>query len=258
MGDKDPIMINHSYSSLKSLVDAPNYIFDVKKFEVYFPLIISTLITFIAIYISKEDSSYISQFVDYSRNIILSAAMGLIGLLGFIISGLAIISGTVGNKVTHQLIKHNKYESLLSILFSFYYIGRIIGMMIALLLLTYFLINIPLPFNLCLYLILCFFLCYGLLFTIFFSVSLLGTCINIFQLSYLYSSEDTHQKINSDYIEKYFIDARIDTLTSLFVNKINISKEEFQGELLKSIERDCPPEYKKEVTQRIRDYYNFD
>lgn len=54
--------------------------------------------------------------------------------------GLAIISGTIGYKVTRQIVKEEKFKSLLLILFSFFYIGRFVGIN------SYFSLAIRLPF----------------------------------------------------------------------------------------------------------------
>ncbi|MFZ3580503.1 hypothetical protein, partial [Virgibacillus sp. DJP39] len=114
MDVRGSLMKNHSYKSLKAFVNAPNYIIDIRKFEVYFSLVCSIVLTLLSYFIITESDTYIVQFINYSRSLILSSAIGLIGMLGFIISGLAIISGTVGNKVTRKMIEQKKYKSLLS------------------------------------------------------------------------------------------------------------------------------------------------
>lgn len=103
--------------------------------------------------------------------------------------------------------------------------------------------------------ILCFLLSYGLLFTVLFSVSLLGTCINIFQLSFLYSSD---QPFDEENIETYFNDARLNTLTVLLVEKLNLSEQEFKEKLIENIIRDSPDKFKEKIIEKANEYYGFE
>lgn len=248
---------NLTYRSLKAKVNPPNYFIDIKKFEVYFSLIcaciLSIVLLFIVIY---SDSNEITDIIEISRSVLLSATFGLLGLLGFIISGLAIISGTIGNKITTKIIQENKYKSLLSILFSFVYIGRLIGILIVVLITAYYLTSVPMSFNTYLFIGFVFILSYSLFFSVFFAVSLLITCINIFQLSYIYSQEIDYE--SSKETNLLFNDARIDTLTEIFIKKHGLTKEEFTQELLKNIDEDCTEEYKKKVIELAKEYYHFD
>ncbi|MFD1174512.1 hypothetical protein [Oceanobacillus picturae] len=91
---------------------------------------------------------------------------------------------------------------------------------------------------------------YCLFFTIFFAVSLLITCINIFQLSFIYSEEESSK--NNEEVDVWFNDARIDALTSILINKNGLTKEEFTTELLKGINNDCSEEYKKLIIEKAK------
>ncbi|AYE53513.2 hypothetical protein OEA_28000 (plasmid) [Priestia megaterium NCT-2] len=199
----------------------------------------------------------IEYIVTITQNILLNTTFGLLGLLGFIISGLAVISGTIGHQVTHKIIKKKKFDSLLSILFSFYFIGRFIGILIVLFILSYFIMGISLKFNIYLYGAISIVLSYSLFFTVFFSVSLLGTCLNMFVLNYSYSRDPAHDN-ESVNIDKIFDGIRIDAVTALMNGKFNVSKEEFISALWDRIESDCPQEYQEEVKRKCKEYYSIE
>ncbi|MGP4078541.1 hypothetical protein ACTWQL_01395 [Pseudalkalibacillus sp. R45] len=166
-------------------------ILNFKEFEVYFSLICS-LISTIVIYffVNTNLDSNITFIVTTTQNILLYTIAGLIGMLGFIVSGLAIVSGTTSSKVIEIMINKEKFNYLLSVLFSFFYIGLIIGVLIFVNIILYFIIGINAKFSFPIYILLVFIMSYGVFFTLFYIVSLLGTCINIFILNYIYSKED--------------------------------------------------------------------
>jgi hypothetical protein len=208
------LLRSHDYKTLRNTIGKPNYLFNIKKFEVHFSLICSLILTFITLlfaFSNVKNENY-EYFIGVTQNIVLNTTFGLLGLLGFIISGLAIISGTIGHKVTSQIIQKKKFDSLLSILFSFFFIGRFIGVVIVLFISSYFLLGISLKFTLIGYGIMSFVLSYCLFFIIFFSVSLLGTCLNIFILNYVYSRVDT---TDEEHVNELFNDFRIDALTAI-------------------------------------------
>lgn len=247
-----------TYKTLKATVNPPNYITDIKKFEVYFSLICSFVLSSLLLVIAiKSDSNEIINFIDVTRDILLYSTFGLLGMLGFIVSALALITGTIGNKITRKMIEENKYNSLLSILFSFVYIGRFIGILIVAFITVYFFVSIPLQFNIYYFVGLSFILSYCLFFTVFYSVSLLITCINIFQLNFIYSEDKGLSNKNIDEVNMHFNDARIDTLTSILIKKVNLTKEEFTSELINNILTDCPEEYKKKVIEKANKYYHI-
>jgi len=160
---------SYDYKTLRKTLDNTNYLLDIRKFEVYFSLICSLLVTGIIIIfaITNVDDNHVKDIVTTTQNILLNSTFGLLGMLGFIISGLAIISGTIGYKVTQQIIQQKKFQSLLSILFSFFYIGRFVGITIILFVSSYFIMGISLKFNIYLYGFMSFLLSYCLFFSIF-------------------------------------------------------------------------------------------
>lgn len=227
-----------------------NPIFDFKKFEVYASILASIIITFILYFLYKCNG--IENIVSLLQSALFNIAIALLGVLGFIIGGLAIVSGTVNSKIAHEMNRKDKFDSLLSVLFSFYYIGGVIGVLILIFFISYFVVSLELKFILGLYLILGFVLSYGLFFCIFYSVSLLGTCINIFVICYNYSNSE-RDDLNLD---NYFKDVRIDALTSLLVKYTPCIEEEFIDTVNDCIYEDCPDIIKDKLKKMVLEYYN--
>ncbi len=179
----------------------------------------------------------------------------MIGMLGFIISGLAITGGTLSTeKVTH--IKNSgKFNSLLSILFSYYYIGVVIGISLILYFVTYIIISIEIKIYIYIYLITSFILSYLFLFSIFYSISLLGTCIKIFILNY---DNYVYYKKEEENIDIRFNSVRIDLLTEMFLELDVIKSEEFIDELIDNINRNCEDDSKQNLINKVFEYYDID
>lgn len=243
----------YSFKDLYRIAQIKNPIFNIKKFEVYISLIISIVISSILVLVMKTNND-VEYIISNTRNILVNTAFGLLGVLGFIISGLAIISGTIGTKVTQQLIAKSKFEALLSILFSFYYIGLILGILISLIVVAYFLLLVQLPLHKVFFAVFGFVISYGLFFSIFYCFSLLGTCINIFVINYKYSREE--QDLGETSFNKQFFDARIDAILLILLKNGLTDQNDFIKTLIELIERDCPEELKEKVKQRALEYYD--
>ena len=169
-------------------------IINYKEFEVYFSIICSLILTtVIFLFVKTNIDSNMNYIVTTTQNMLLYTIAGLIGMIGFIVSGLAIVSGTTSSKVIGIMIEKRKFNYLLTVLFSFFYIGLIIGILIVLSITLYFIMGINVNFSFSIYIIIVFLMAYGVFFTLFYTVSLLGTCINIFIINYLYSKEDQNE-----------------------------------------------------------------
>ena len=177
---------------------------DFKKPEAYISAII-TIIILIFLFILYQ-SNNIDTITSIIQNLLLYIAAGLIGMLGFIISGLSIISGTLGKEKVEHIKANGTFENLLSILFSFYYIGIVIGFLIVIYFVTYIIISIDIEMNFIFYIIWGGLISYGFLFSIFYSVSLLNTCIQIFILNYGYEVNKSKIDNNKKSLEKIDID----------------------------------------------------
>lgn len=152
--------------------------------ESIFAIILS--IVFVCIlYIIYHNTSFTvfnEMLLDIMRLLISASA----GMLGFIISGLAIFTGTITNKLVKNINSDEKIDGLIGILFSFYFIGAIIGSAIIVYLIFFLLLWSELNFSFCAFLMGAIVVSYLFVFSVLYSVTLLGTCIRIFLVSYKY------------------------------------------------------------------------
>ncbi|ALV03921.1 MULTISPECIES: hypothetical protein [Bacillus] len=264
--DTNDLPKSFTFRALYKELGKPKHIFNFKKFEGYFSIICSIILVIICYkFINSNIDNNIDYIISTIQNMILYAIAGLLTMLGFVVSGLAIISGTIGYKVTHQMVLENNFKKLLSILFSFFYIGFIIGILIVSCVCCYFIIGINIQFNMSVFLVLSFILFYGLFFTIFYAVSLLGTCISMFTINYFYST--ANETKDGEIVEEAAIkndfniivsDIRFNTMLNTLLSKKIVKENEFIDGLSKRIDEDCPEEYKEEVREFFKEVYKLD
>lgn len=108
---------------------------------------------------------------------------GLLGLLGFLITGLSILVSLITKKAIDKIDDANNAEHLLRLLFSFYFSGSLIAVSIFLSIMDYLILKINLPYNDLVFISLSLVTAYLVVFSILYTVGLLGTCINIFLLN---------------------------------------------------------------------------
>lgn len=115
---------------------------------------------------------------------------GLIGFLSVVITGFAFVSGTISLKATDEIYKANKIEYLISIFFTFYFLGVIVGIDIVYFLALLMAVMSEFAVNNILLYFLTFLGFYINLFIVFYTIGLFDTCMKIFLLNYIYSKED--------------------------------------------------------------------
>ncbi|MGF7431083.1 hypothetical protein PQ689_03275 [Thermoanaerobacterium thermosaccharolyticum] len=160
--------------------------------EAKLSFIISILAAIIWRYLFNSVKSEL--FNQIIRDITLSLFESLIGMLGFIISGLAILTGTITKRVIESINNKKMIKNLISILYSFYFIGAFIGMTIIVYIGMYLMSFSDIVATSYTTVIISFILSYMFCFSIFYSIALLGTCLRIFLVSYEFSNEN--QKAN--------------------------------------------------------------
>ncbi|GAB6254512.1 hypothetical protein [Peribacillus sp. N1] len=115
---------------------------------------------------------------------------GLFGILGFIIGGLAIITGTISVELLTKIIDKNQLKELMSIIFNFYFSGAVTGLTVILAILTSVVTSLQIPFEWYLFIPWSIVLSYFVVFSIIYSIMLLGTCIRILLLKYFILKND--------------------------------------------------------------------
>ncbi|MCT4543391.1 MAG: hypothetical protein N4A63_07600 [Vallitalea sp.] len=227
-----------------------NPLFKFSSFECYFSIIISMIISSLGYFIYQVNG--IQNFTSIIKNVILGFGFSLIGLLGFIITGLSIMISTFDNKSIDTIRKSGRLIRLKSILFSFYFIGLVIGVEVLFSFILFFIVSIDISFNMTFYWISCLLYTYVASFVLLYSVSLLGTCFHMFFIKFGYqeSSKNTlQQEIN-------FLHLKVDALSKILYGNDIYEYDQFI-ECLEQIINDEYPECKEELFKRINEYYNL-
>ncbi|MDQ0202492.1 hypothetical protein [Pectinatus haikarae] len=133
------------------------------------------------------DEIFSLQMTDVIKNIFLMLVPGLIGLLGFLVAGLAMMASIITKEAILKIDEKKKSKSLVGILFSFYFEGFIVGLNIVLMILSYILVSFPQKINFYIFMILAFLISYIFWFSIIYAITLLGTCINFFFVNVYYN-----------------------------------------------------------------------
>lgn len=72
---------------------------------------------------------------------------GAFGLLGFLVGGLGILIGSISDEMISIIDKNNSFESLLAIVFRFYYDGAILAILILFCIFDYLILMLPFDVN---------------------------------------------------------------------------------------------------------------
>ena len=169
------------FSLLKSSKKWKEFLTEKESMVSFFVAIIFTVIVYAAFGTNLNE-----QTNELFRELSFNISLALIGLLGFTISGLAIFTGTITNKLVKDIDDDCKGANIINILYSFYFIGGIDAVEIILLFGVYLLTYTSFAFCICATYIIFFIISFLFLFIVLYSVSLLGTCINLFLVGYKY------------------------------------------------------------------------
>ena len=150
--------------------------------EALFCLILSCLVTYMLY--SLISISPTEQTSEQLRDLLGILIGSLVGLLGFVIGGLALIVGSIGKKMIDFISSQEQFSELLGIVFRFYYIGAVLGITTIIHLVSYIILLLPENFNFILSLIFLLINSYTFLFSLISSIMLMGSCIKLMLLQY--------------------------------------------------------------------------
>lgn len=177
---KDPIF--NEFVENKKWKELYNY----RSLEFIIAFIGSLGITFLAWKIFKY--SPIEEINELLRAFTKDIAIALFGLMGFLITGLAILLSGISSHVMNIIEERGKEKSINSIFLGFYFEGLLIGILIVSLLILYAISYLNCELNLTFSIMMCFILSYLIIFVIIYSVGLIGNCISIFRIVNKYST----------------------------------------------------------------------
>lgn len=164
------------------LINTKTYKDFYKSKEAIFSLLFAVITTvMINMLISSLPASEMNEkIID-----LLTLSIGsMVGLLGFIIGGLALIVGSIGKKMMNAIDNSGNFKELLGIIFRFYFIGSILGASIVINIFTYLIVLFPYCFNKYLSFLLIIINSYLFFFSLISSIMLMGSCIRLMTLQY--------------------------------------------------------------------------
>ena len=223
----------------RTLKDSQKYKELIFSFEGIISIALSIITTHFLFLIYYQNN--ISDFNTMIRNITLNLSVGYMSLLGFVIAGLALTSGTTSMKSVDNIKKENKFKKLVSIFFSFAFLGFIIVLSLIVLLFihlcSYIVSMYVTNLNLMVISLLSTYLFW---FSILYSIGLLGTCINIFILNYSFY-KDKQVDSNMDSMLNYKSLAinnalMISTMLEVMKKKGIVTHEVFDAEFNKNFD----------------------
>lgn len=142
----------------------------------------------------------LDTFVDEAISFVDNIGIALIGFLGFIVTGLAILTGAISSKVVKRLQDRDKMENLEKILLSFYLLGILSAFDILCIIFLHFICMIPTPSIFAINIIIISILTYLTVFIIFYAVKLIGNCLELF---YILNSMQIIENDTIDFKNKY-------------------------------------------------------
>lgn len=183
------------------------------------------------------------------QNIVLYISAALIGMIGIILAGIAIIIGVLNKEIKVQIEKANGADSIERILTSFAFLTFIIGLQIVMFFMIYIALYSPNKvFPTIMFYCSIGLISYLFLFTIFYTVSLVGNCIKLYIIANTYSDiiyldKNIYTKAN---------EIRIDfILHSLLQGE---TKQEFLDKLYKFID-ESRLDNKEQLKKYLNEYY---
>lgn len=177
----------HTNSFKSMLIDTKKYRELYKPNEAKLAVFLALMFTIIMFFL--KDSIDDSEMTNLLKNIFSILISGLIGLLGFLVTGLAMMASIITKKSVENIDSLGKTKSLAGILFSFYFEGAMVGFNIIVMLATYIVLTFPIEIMDDVLILSTAIIAYSFFFTILYAVTLLGSCINFFFVNVCYDYE---------------------------------------------------------------------
>ncbi len=238
--------INFSYCQLFKETKKWNE-FNPKKKQIYIPLVFSVLIS-IFIYSLQLDDNQINELL---KNFSLYMFSSFIGILGFLIGGMAIITGTLNTKIIEIVEKNDFVEEIKGILFSFYFIGAFVLMNIISYIILYFLAFSSYPISNFYIISITGIFTFFTLFVLFYCFSLISTCISMVTIIHKLSKlENKNEESNNFYKEKIILSI----IRKIVDEKCNeVEKQKMLKEIFDQSKKEIP---EKEIVEILKEIFD--
>jgi hypothetical protein len=224
--------------------------FNFKSFECKMSFILMVIIIFSFKFLDVYNK--FGFYITSLQNITIYVAQALIGMLGIILAGIAIIVSVLNKDSLSSIEKINEKGSIQRVLVSFEFLIFNIGIGIF----VFFLINLILYSHQKMIPIFWFYfvlavISYFLAFIIFYTISLTGNCIRVFFINDLYTNISLEEKG----IYEIANEVRIDYLLYCLHKTSNLSPKELMEDLDKFVDSSNVPD-KEAIKKYLKNYYD--
>lgn len=250
-------------SMLRKLKESGKYkeLFKSDSLETVFSFVFSIIISLLLYFLISQ--SNIDDINTLLRSLSKDFAIALVGLLGFLITGLALLTSSVSSKVYNYIdTERGRKKNIDNIFISFYFIGLLIAIVILALITLYIITFFNKPINIWLTFLIIFIFSYLFSFIILYCAGLIGNCISLFNIinrySLMLSSTEKDSNILKLEDKIKWNELKIMTLETIFIkynNKTDTITNPialFKDILKKYIEDSCQNEQK----EKLLNYFN--
>lgn len=170
------------------------------------------------------------EFIILAADVAKDIGMAMIGFLGFVVTGLAILTGSISSKVVKFFKEKDVQEELNSILSSFYFLSLLIGTLILIVFCEYFVAKIQIPVSIIVTVFCIIMTIYLFIYIVFYAIGLTGNCISVFGIvtdveNQVENQEDISKKIYDSYriiaLESFILKSSDQSTISDYEEKID-------------------------------------
>lgn len=220
-------------SSYKKLIKMKKYqdLYDFSSLECRVAVV--TMLVLDIIFIICSHYNGLNNIVNESVKLLDTIGISLIGFLGFIVTGLAILTGAISSKIVKRLQDRNKMDVLERILLSFYLIGLISAFIAILAFILHFIVILPINSVFAINMILLSIISYLIVFIVFYSVKLIGNCLELFYIiNSMQLIDDKTKTINCKEIYNRY---RITALEKIQLSNTSVKKVEEYKKMIEDL-----------------------
>lgn len=174
----------HTNSFKSMLIDTKKYKELYKTSEGQLAILCAVIFTII-VWLLNQDISDL-EMTDVLKSIFSISISGMMGLLGFLVTGLAMMASIITKNAVKNIDAQGKSKSLAGILFSFYFEGAMVGFNIIVMFFFYILLTFSENISVAGLVFSTLIISYTFSFAVLYAVALLGACINFFFVNVYY------------------------------------------------------------------------
>lgn len=202
-------------------------LFNIHEWEVKGAILITIIFVIFFWYINFYEEFFFYETI--VKDLIIEILGAYIGLLGFSLSGIAIIVSLFSKKEIALINEINKKETTTLILESYGFLAKNIGIECFILIMFYFLISSKRPLvNIWFFYVIIAIEIYYIAFIIFYTVALVGNCIELYKIKNIYHEIEVTEKTIHDIVSE----VKIDYIFSTLVNIHSYTTEEIVSNLV--------------------------